>query len=424
MREETDSNAMKQGMKITIICDQAVDVHFPAHFHAVYTKLLRERGFDTQLIAFFRRKNSKIGNDLEKKGAILFSKYSGTGLLGRLAYSVLLLGRLLGLLASSSHVRNSRAYLVQNDPVIGLFIFGWAKVHRRCFIYRITHLMAEELIEEKSGNQRMMARISRILRNWLISRSNFVVPMSAPMADVLGDQTKIGAERIQVVGSMVDVTGKMDQGQGSCRRYLYAFKEKMAQYGFDDWLVYLGTLSPTRNLGFLIDTLLEVRRRGINSGLLVLGVANREWHLTLLKEYSARHGAEDYILWADPIPEACLPEILQLARVGLSPLPTQGACYCNSPVKTLEYIKAGLPVVGSPLPDHYGVIEASGSGIIANNHASEFADAIVKLLREKREKRVERIAAARKWLLENRDISKAADTFASVLRKCCGAVFL
>ena len=408
------------GRSVAMICNYVVDVHYPAHFHQVYGTLLPGRGYRVATLAFYRDRASEEAQRELRHGTHLIRASAGRTVAGRLASGAVQIGRLLRSLLTRKEFGRADAYVVHNDPLLALVTYIWARTRGVPVLYRLTHLMPETAEMDSRASRRMVGRVARRMRNWVLPRCHGVLPTSPEMAEVLRAQVPIALERIHVLKATVAAPEPFEPRQtAECHVHTQRLKQRMREAACKEWLVYLGNLSPSRELGHLLDALAAVRARGHDAGLLVLGVSNRPAHLAALKDDAEARALSHCILWEAPVPEACLPAAVRLADIGVTPFPDNRVMRCNSPLKNLEYIRAGVPVVATAIPDSVEVMQGSGIGLaVPHDDPAAFADAVAELLDETPEARRHRVAGAQEWLRRNRSLEQACDIVDAALQHC------
>lgn len=147
-------------------------------------------------------------------------------------------------------------------------------------------------------------------------------------------------------------------------------------------LVYVGTLARARQPEFLLDVLARVRAQVPDARLLVLGEGRWSDEREGLAAAARRRGLQDAAQVSGAVSQAAVAPALAHAAIGLNPLPDDPLFAANSPIKTLEYMAAGLPVVATDLPEHRRTVGAAGAGRLVPYDAAAFADACVALLRD------------------------------------------
>jgi glycosyltransferase involved in cell wall biosynthesis len=143
---------------------------------------------------------------------------------------------------------------------------------------------------------------------------------------------------------------------------------------------YLGNLTANRDPEFLFRIFEEVRRRVPGARFLVIGESNPE--VDRLVRDSSDPGA---ITVTGQVAHSQVPALLRTAGVGVFPLRVDdpyGIYLTSSPLKVVEFLAAGLPVVSSRVPDAVALLSESGGGVCVDNDPATFADAIAAYLRD------------------------------------------
>jgi hypothetical protein len=99
-----------------------------------------------------------------------------------------------------------------------------------------------------------------------------------------------------------------------------------------------------------------------------------------------------------------VPGLLRAACVGIYPLPVDdryGVNWSCSPLKVVEYMSAGLPVVSSRVRDAEDALAESGGGVCVESEAGAFADAVEAYLRDPERARLDG-ARGRAWVETHR----------------------
>jgi glycosyltransferase involved in cell wall biosynthesis len=141
---------------------------------------------------------------------------------------------------------------------------------------------------------------------------------------------------------------------------------------------YLGTFDPVLNdfdrllAGFAMVTVPGAR--------LVIAGARGEGDLAAMRNRAARHGVAervDVLPWMSP---RDLEALKARIDVGVAPLAINGRNRGCTPLKVLEYLAAGIPVIGSDLPSIRDLLYDGSCGLVVANTSAAWAAAITRVL--------------------------------------------
>jgi glycosyltransferase involved in cell wall biosynthesis len=218
---------------------------------------------------------------------------------------------------------------------------------------------------------RWTARWWMFWRDFLLRRADLVLPISEAMRDRLHDRLGLRPERMQVFPVGVD-------------RELWEEVGRVAPLDLDGLdldrpvVGYMGNLAAIRDPAFLLDVVEEVLGARKDAQFLLIASVPEPVRLRLAASpYSGR------VLEAGFRPRLEALRLLRHADVGLFPLPTKdpyGVFYTSSPLKVVEYLSAGVPVVSSRNGDAEQLLAASSGGVVVDNEVSAFAGAVLSLL--------------------------------------------
>jgi glycosyltransferase involved in cell wall biosynthesis len=145
-------------------------------------------------------------------------------------------------------------------------------------------------------------------------------------------------------------------------------------------IVYLGRVAQSRQSGFLLDVV-EQLREGVPDVLLVIaGDAPSPDEMDWMRRQIAQRGLEAHVLLTGWLPQASALGYAVRAEVGLSPIPRGTLFDVSSPTKLVEYLALGIPCVANDIPDQQLVIEQSGAALSAPMQAGPFSAAVRALL--------------------------------------------
>jgi len=146
-------------------------------------------------------------------------------------------------------------------------------------------------------------------------------------------------------------------------------------------VVYIGSLSPTRRIEFLVESFREVVDACAEARLFLIGGETRE-DIERLQRLSEELGLGGRVEIRGFLPLEEAWEHVRRADVCVSPLAPNPIFTPASPTKLVEYLAFGKPVVATDHPEQREVLEQSGAGICVPFEREPFASAILELLQD------------------------------------------
>lgn len=142
-------------------------------------------------------------------------------------------------------------------------------------------------------------------------------------------------------------------------------------------LVYMGTILPLWGIDLAIRAMAKLLQAIPDIRLLVAGYGPAEADLQALCQAL---GVADRVIFLGPFKYEALPSILSQADVGIATsLPDSTFRYYASPLKLIEYMAAGLPVIASRVGQTEITMKEADAGILINNSVEEFVRAAISL---------------------------------------------
>ncbi len=146
-------------------------------------------------------------------------------------------------------------------------------------------------------------------------------------------------------------------------------------------IIYVGTLTPWQGIFSLLDALYIIKEQRICFILNILSDRKKKFE-KLLTDYACRLNLTEHIKFLEPAEEERVASIISESHIGVSPLEysdrnlIQGCC----PLKILEYMSCGRPVIASDIPCVREIIDHNTEGILCNTADREtLARAILRL---------------------------------------------
>lgn len=143
-------------------------------------------------------------------------------------------------------------------------------------------------------------------------------------------------------------------------------------------LVYLGNLISWSGLDLAINAMSTVRARYPDAKLVIVG-DGLPTYVEYLQRLARERGVEDTVEFRGRIPNERLPSLLANVRIGLAnsqPVDYRKFAY---PLKVIEYMAAGLPVIGTKGTETEDIISRARCGISVAFDEKELAEAIIRL---------------------------------------------
>lgn len=147
-------------------------------------------------------------------------------------------------------------------------------------------------------------------------------------------------------------------------------------------LIYLGTLDRTRQLDFLLDVMVHIKRHFPEALLIMAGDTEEQAYAEWLKSQAIARSLSEHVMWTGWLPMDKALSLVKAAKVGFSPFPRSEILDMASPTKAVEYLALGVPVVCNDNPDQATVVHESGAGFCIPYTADAFAKAAMTLLQD------------------------------------------
>ncbi|ELY45579.1 glycosyltransferase family 4 protein [Natronorubrum sulfidifaciens] len=262
---------------------------------------------------------------------------------------------------------------VRNDLSMGLVASYLKKEFQIPYIHQISHLKAEELIETahqgiEGPSSWVKGQLGKKLRRYVANSSDVVLPISKEMKQYLDHHSYSSSMSVLPTGASVvsnPPTGKHFKSE-------YDLKSEYI-------LLYMGSMAPRRKLEFLFD-MVDFIPSSYDIALVMVGgrfESNRE---RLRKKVQERNLCNEVTFTGWLSDRKMIQSAVIAADIGLSPFPTKSILRTNAPIKTLEYMSLGTPVVASKTPDQQEVLSASGAGLAVEHSVETFSNAIIQIL--------------------------------------------
>lgn len=249
-------------------------------------------------------------------------------------------------------------------------------VARRLGVRHILNAHAPLAREGAEYRQQALQRAAVLLEHTALDAAQLVVTNSKELRDELG-AAGIAASKMEVVPNGVDTE-------------LFAPEGETYRDGLDGKFVvgFVASLRPWHGIGMLLDAFRELAADP-RFHLLVVGDGPGKRELRKLgRELPGR------LTHVGEVPVTEVPRYVRAMHVGVAPYPPIPGFYF-SPLKVLEYMAAGVPVVGSRIGQMSELVRESEHGLLVPpGDAAALADAIRALAADGERRRRMGAAAA------------------------------
>jgi len=151
-------------------------------------------------------------------------------------------------------------------------------------------------------------------------------------------------------------------------------------------LLYHGDYSSTRGIENLIRAIGKLDyaiKKKIR--LLIIGIP--QFKINELLELSKKEGVNEEVDIFPKVEYSKIAQYLKIADVGIIPLPPENIWWrVSAPLKTLEYLAAGKPIIATNIPFHQIIFEKGNCGILLESaNPEDIAEGISRLYRNQKE---------------------------------------
>jgi glycosyltransferase involved in cell wall biosynthesis len=270
--------------------------------------------------------------------------------------------------------------LVRNNIVMGLISIILSRRLKKPFVFHYSHLIAETLIleAEKLGIRRYLTPkfyrgiVGRFLTGIVLKKADLVITTSESMRDSL-EEEGFKSEKMIPIPSGADATIDVNKVDYNKIRVNYDLNNKSV-------LCYIGTMNRFRKLDFLLE-IVEKLKDEYPIKLMMVGEGKSKDDLKYLKRIAKEKGLEDHVIFIGKIPWSKIPQYVLASDICISPFRPNRVLRTNSPVKLMEYMNLGKPVVGNiENIEQKQILTKSGGGICVKYNVKEFEEAIRYLL--------------------------------------------
>lgn len=291
-------------------------------------------------------------------------------------------------------VENYNLIFARSSVFDGLLAICLKKKYNIPFVFEMENPIEQNWVtfnfDSKHGYiWNLIEKVDSIIMMYILHEADLILPVGRFMMDYL---SKKGIEESKMMN--------LPQGMNLNRFSSMNENEIKKKYGLENSkvVIYVGSMSKLRHLDVIIHAFSKINERtGIK--LLMVGDGDDKKHL---EELAKDLGIENEVIFTGWIYDFDVPNFIAVADVGVSPILPLEIYKVSCPIKMIEYMAMGKPIVANEeIPEQKVVLQETGCGILVKFDADSFAIAITKLL-DNLELAKEMGAKGKDWVIKNR----------------------
>jgi len=270
------------------------------------------------------------------------------------------------------------------------------------------HTLYEKYIQEYiSIAPELSGRLAEAIIHRYLEKCDHVIAPTRTIQDFI--KTYQVDVPVTIIPTPIDLTKFQDIHLEPIRNSIGRSDEKI--------LLYLGRLSPEKNLEFLLDAFTQIKSEEKNTILAIVGGGPEGENL---KTQAKKLGIKDAVIFTGPVPYEEVPNYMAAADLFLFPSTTE-----TQGLVLVEAMAAGTPVIALDTDVNAEVLEGGG-GLIVDPDLEDFVDAVCRTLSDpssRNEMRLNAFATAKKYQIST-SVDKLVRVYQSVIGDRSGGAFV
>jgi len=254
-------------------------------------------------------------------------------------------------------------------------------------------------------------QLSYRLNKMIFNSAQGIIVVTVGIKKFLMSEFNVPAERIVVVpnGSNIELFRPMKTSD--CQAYLGLLNDC-------NYVCYVGSFESWQGLKYLIDAAPLILREILKVKFLLVGGGPSYEDDNLIKTWVDDLGLNNQVIFRGRVPYKKVPIYINASDVCVAPFIKKRNERCGlSPLKIMEYLACGKPVVASDLEGVKELLKKSGGGMLVPPESSkQLANAIVTLLRNN-ELRHRMCEKARKYAVAHLNWKNSAEKILRTMKK-------
>jgi glycosyltransferase involved in cell wall biosynthesis len=245
------------------------------------------------------------------------------------------------------------------DVVIGYLL---SRIKKIPFVYRFDFPIYESYIYQfKMGKWYWLLRaayskLAILIRDSFIKKADLVLPISNKSKEYVLN-LGVPASRIEIISS--------------CANMCNHNNSKKKEYD----LIYIGTQDNSRKLDALLVAVNKAKQKIPHIKLIMIGKPNPS-----LIKIAKKMGLHQNVIFKKEVRQNEVCGWIQKTKIGLAIIPPNNIFNMASPLKFVEYLACGKPVIATKIPEQEEVINKHKCGICVAYDDQKIADAVIHLI--------------------------------------------
>lgn len=131
-------------------------------------------------------------------------------------------------------------------------------------------------------------------------------------------------------------------------------------------VIYHGVLSPNRGLQNALRAFSAIATEMPELAFFIVGDGSGRGEL---EDLARSLGIADRTIFTGKVPYAEIPRYVRSAELAILPFPDISWWQVSSPIKLMEYLALGIPIVATDIAAHRWVLDRTGGAVLADNDA-------------------------------------------------------
>lgn len=276
--------------------------------------------------------------------------------------------------------------------LVGLPALAAAREAGLPFVYEIRDLWENASVDRgKFGVNSPVYRLARRMETRVLRRADAVVTICEKLREELAPRTG-SAAKLFVVDNGVDASGFIPGSGGDEARHKWGLIDKRI-------IGYVGTFQPYEGLDLLIAALPQILKQEPQAHLVITGSGGQEPEM---RKQVCDLGLDEQVTFTGRLPHDQVGSIYAMANVMVYPRILTRTTALTTPLKPLEAMAMGKPVIVSNVPAMQELVRPGKTGLMF--HAGNAADLAAQCISVMQAPdRLEQLGRnAREWILQER----------------------